>query len=110
MTIYKLDTMLSDIEPILQVCFEGDEWASTECKLETVREIARTLASLGFYAPCFGVVQRLKEGKPINEVKFFEQIETLLNASGFYTYNSDSWFEVYEPESVTSEVLAQIEY
>ena len=109
MSKFKLDVMLSDIEPILQVCFEADEWHEPSAKLETVRAIASTLADLGFYAPCFGVVQNLKEGKPFNEIKFFEQIETLLNINGFYTYNSDSWFEVYEPEQVTSEVLAQIE-
>lgn len=100
MSKFKLDTMLSDTDPIIQVCFETTEWHMTSIKLDIIRELTEELARMGLNAPKFDIE---------NEIKYFDNLETILNASGFYTYNSDSWFEVYEPEQVTSEVLAQIE-
>lgn len=37
---------------------------------------------------------------PDNEVPFFEALESALNERGFFTYNSDSRFEVYRPQEV----------
>jgi hypothetical protein len=39
----------------------------------------------------------------------FDHIEELFNGLGFYTYNSDTWFEVYVADEVTEEMLEEVE-
>ena len=97
---FKLDTMLSDTDPIIQVCFETTEWELESTKLDIVREVSEDLETMGLIAPQFDID---------NEIKYFDDLETVLNDAGFYTYNSDSWFEVYDPQNVTQAMLDEIQ-
>ena len=100
MSTFKLDTMLSDIAPMIQFCFDTPEWEMESTKLDIVREVSEELATMGIVAPQF---------EADNEVNYFDKLESAINDAGYYTYNSDTWFEVYDAQSVTQEMLDQIE-
>ena len=107
---YKLDGMLSDIEPLIQICFEPDVWGDTEDKRATLEWVREQLEALGVKndAVLGTAISRCAKGDTFHEVNLFDHIEELFNNLGFYTYNSDTWFEVYVADEVTEEMLEEI--
>ena len=94
---YKLDEMQSDTEPLIQVCFEPDEWDDLDEKRETLDYLATDLKRLniddnGLTAKA---LEQLASNGEFHEVNYFNALENLFNDAGYYTYNSDTWLEVY---------------
>lgn len=108
---YKLDGMLSDIEPLIQICFEPDVWGDTEDKRATLEWVREELATLGVKNDKVldTAISQCAKGDSFHEVNLFDHIEARFNSLGFYTYNSDTWFEVYVADEVTAEMLEEIE-
>ena len=108
---YKLDGMLSDIEPLIQICFEHDVWGDAVDKQSTLEWVREELSALGVKndAVLDNAISRCARGDTFHEVNLFDHIEALFNGLGFYTYNSDTWFEVYVADEVTAEMLEEIE-
>lgn len=107
---YKLDGMLSDIEPLIQICFEPDVWGDTEDKRATLEWVREELATLGVKNDKVldTAISQCAKGDSVHEVNLFDHIEARFNNLGFYTYNSDTWFEVYVADEVTEEMLEEI--
>lgn len=94
---YQLDEMQSDTEPMIQICFEEDEWDGVDAKREVLDYLATDLKRLGIDdggATADALEQLATTGK-FNEVSYFDCIERLFNEAQYYTYNSDTWLEVY---------------
>lgn len=110
-SLYKLDTMISDVEPWLQLCFEGEPWDDFGDKIANIDWIFGELQARGIddFGESLRAIKKLSVGDAFNEVKYFEYIEDLLNSWGYYTYNSDAWFEVYEKGSITRAMLEELE-
>jgi hypothetical protein len=108
---FKLDGMLSDIDPLIQICFEPDVWGDPEDKRGTLEWVREELEALGVVndAVLDTAISRCAKGDSFHEVNLFDHIEALFNGLGFYTYNSDTWFEVYDAEAVTAEMLEEVE-
>lgn len=106
MTGKKFSIQPESIEAVLTLDFEyvhGQEidnkavyWQQD--KLIMAREFERAIADL--LNVDLGAEFALFYADSIQEITFFELLETRLNELGFYTYNSDSTFEIFQPEDV----------
>lgn len=94
---YKLDEMPDDEEATVGLYFE-DEWHNEETKRDVMQYMAMELNRLGIDdgGATANAIDKLEETGAFNEVSYFDYIEGLLNDAGYYTYNSDNWFEIYE--------------
>lgn len=96
---YKLDEMQSDVEPLIQICFEIDEWwDGTDSKREVLDYLTLDLQRMGIddKGATAKALEQLASTGEFHEMNYFDYIEGLLNDAGYYTYTSDNWFEVYE--------------
>jgi hypothetical protein len=94
---YKLDEMPEDIEATVGLYFE-DEWQEEETKRDVMQYMGKELIRLGIDdgGATAKAIDQLEETGAFNEIDYFDYIERLLNDAGYYTYNSDNWFEIYE--------------
>lgn len=94
---YKLDEMPDDEEATVGLYFE-DEWQNAETKRDVMQYMGKELTRLGIddKGATANAIEQLKKEDRFNEVSYFDYIEGLLNDAGYYTYNSDNWFEIYE--------------
>lgn len=113
MSEYKLDVMLSDVEPILQICFDDNDWDDVQTKREVLNYLVADLKKMNIDdgGETDKMLEQLNKAEPFNEIGYFNNVEYLLNKAGYFTYNSDNWFEVYDDSDATqiaiSEVLAE---
>ena len=102
----KFDIEPDDIEPMLSLSFEyehGQELDDEECywqrdKLLMAKELEKAIivdCKLDL-ADTFNAFFN----NPDNEVQLFIDLEIQLNAAGFFTYNSDTRFHIYEASDV----------
>lgn len=94
---YKLDEMPEDIEATVGLYFE-DEWQDAETKRDVMQYMGKELIRLGIDdgGATASAIDKLEDTGAFNEIDYFDYIERLLNDAGYYTYNSDNWFEIYE--------------
>jgi hypothetical protein len=94
---YKLDEMPDNIEATVGLYFE-DEWQHAETKRDVMQYMGRELIRLGIDdgGATANAIDKLEETGAFQEIDYFDYIEGLLNDAGYYTYNSDNWFEIYE--------------
>ena len=105
-TNMKFSIQPDSIEPVLCIWFDyvhGQEindqevyWARDKLIMAKEFEDAiRASLQLDFHS-----LFELLYSNSIEDVPFFEQLESQLNLAGFYTYNSDTTFDVFSADSV----------
>lgn len=82
------------------VCFEDDEgegWSVPEYKIECAESLRDFVAKYGIDISDMvsAFCDDVRSCNDPDEVGLFAMAEDMLNANGVYTYNSDTWFEVY---------------
>jgi hypothetical protein len=84
-------------EGTISLYFE-DEWQHAETKRNVMQYFNRELIRLGIddKGATANAIDTLEDTGAFQEWDYFDYIEGLLNDAGYYTYNSDNWFEIYE--------------
>lgn len=101
---YRFSIMMDDSSDYAEwsECFEHyhdeDSWGDIEYKVTSVQSLCRYVAKYGIdireLTQAF--IDDLNQAvSDADEVGYFAMVEDMLNAEGVYTYNSDTWFEVY---------------
>ena len=106
MTTKKFTVEPESIEPVLALWFEyihGQELDDKEVywqrdKMDMLKEFEKAIVS--DLKINLSHVFALFYADRIKDVPMFEMLENCLNQAGFYTYNSDTRFEIYRAEDV----------
>jgi hypothetical protein len=99
---YRFTTMFDDSNDYAEFvqCFEDDEgegWSVPEYKIECAESLRDFVAKYGIDISDMvsAFCDDVRSCNDPDEVGLFDMTEDMLNAKGVYTYNSDTWFEVY---------------
>lgn len=104
MNEYRFSIMMDDSSDYAEwsECFEHyhdeDSWGDIEYKVTSVQSLCRYVAKYGIDIRELtqALIDDLNQAvSDADEVGYFAMVEDMLNAEGVYTYNSDTWFEVY---------------
>lgn len=106
-----LDIMPSDVEPVFQICFEHNDWENIQTKREVLNLLLEDmeLMEVSDGGLTDKVLDLVDKGIWVDEVAYFNHIEECFNKAGYYTYNSDTWFEVYEDDDETRRAIEEVE-
>ena len=108
-------TVMPELEPEWAQCFDSfdedpDGWSQPEIKCEVAHSLCDLCSKYGVdisdMTTAFCQDVRFFNPEYADEVGFFDMAERMLNAKGVYTYNSDTWFEVY---GTGVEITAELE-
>jgi hypothetical protein len=99
---FRFTTMFDDSNDYAEFvqCFEDDEgegWSLPEYKIHcaiALRDYVRQYG-IDICSMVKAFIEDVRYGSDPDEVGLFAMAEDMLNAKGVYTYNSDTWFEVY---------------
>lgn len=101
---YRFTVMMDDSSDyaVWSQCFEHDyddwSWGDIEYKIEVAQSLCRYVAQYGIDIKEMtqAFIDDLNQSvSDADEVGYFAMVEDMLNAVCVYTYNSDTWFEVY---------------
>lgn len=100
---FKFSMQPSSIDPDYAIWFEDDNGMTDEEKwsknsIQIVRDFEKYLIDVLKFK-YKGLFLDFYNGY-IGEVPFFDKLEAHINELGFYTYNSDNYFEIYDPKNV----------
>lgn len=93
-----LDEQPSGVDPLYAVWFDTEEWADAKQKFQQVVDLEGYLVER--HQLKFPAVFNKFYGDTKNEVGFFRELAESLCDCGFYVYDSDNYFEVYDAEQI----------
>lgn len=107
--LFQFEIEPENVEPTIAIWFDGtaeEEEAAGEItsywardKVTMVQDLEHEIRTLLLLLDLTPIFDKFYENTD-NEVPFFEELETALNLAGYYTYNSDTRFEIYSPSDI----------
>lgn len=97
---YRFEMMMDDSsDHALWSCtFDDGLWEYPQTKITIAEDLSHfvsTYYGIDISAMTVAFCDDVRASGDFDEVGYFQMVENILNSKGIYTYNSDTWFEIY---------------